>query len=366
MKRSRKRIAPRATAPLALMRGIGRPRLLVAVVLLGAAAISVWALLPTVFVEERDEPVITSVAPESSSSMSQQAVLPTPEPAPAEMPYTKTDTSERHVAFALAASAFNPDGEVDVPETVSVQTRAPVVVWDMQLSDDLTEYFPGSSIRAANAVVDDGGPRLLWFGNESVPSKGLALNATSVFAEDDWLGVFLVGLDGECRWQTAESMWVVEDAFGVHPLLVDRAKQRWESLLAGPFIGVKQEGLIDWSNVPARGDQFDRQWRRQLHLTTAPARDGMIFRYEGGHRYLPRKQRGRGNSAHHWNLLAYAINEIPETAVSEQLSSEQCIGDLMRGLFPKEWVDRYQARFSKQWYEAVSKRWDPDASQTNE
>ena len=135
--------------------------------------------------------------------------------------------------------------------------------------------------------------------------------------------------------------------------------------MAGPFIGVKQEGLIDWRNVPARGDQFDRQWRRQLHLTTAPARDGIIFRYEGGHRYLPRRQKGRGNSAHHWNLLAYAINEIPETAVREQLSSEQCIGDLMQGLFPKDWVDRYKARFSEQWYEAVSERWDPDASQTN-
>ncbi len=365
MKRSRKRIAPRATAPLALMQGMSNTRLLVAVALLGAAT-WLWALLPTIFVEESDEPAAASGVTEPSPSISEKAALPAPEPAPQQIPYTEIDTRERHGAFALAERAFNPDDKVDVPETLSVQTRAPVVVWDRQLSDDLTEYLPASSILAANVLVDDGGPRLLWFGNDLVPSKGLALNATSVFAEDDWLGVFLVGPEGECHWQTAESMWVVEDAFGSHPLLVDRGRQRWESLLAGPFFGVKPERLIDWRNVPARGDQYDRQWNRQLHLTSAPSRDGIIFRYEGGHRYLPRKQKGRGNSAHHWNLLAYAINEIPETAVSEQLSSQLCIGDLMQGLFPQEWVDRYRARFSEQWYEAVRDRWDQDASQSDD
>ena len=364
-------IPPRAVTPPFAAQGMSQPRLLAAIALVAAAVLSAWAFLPGVFVKEvkevkeRDEPAVASVVAEPSPSISEKAAPPAPAPAPAEMPYAQIDTSERRGAFASAERVFNLDREVDVPGTVSVQTRAPVVVWDMQLSDNLTEYLPASSIRAANVVVDAGGPRLLWFGNGSVPSKGLALNATSVFAEDDWLGVFLVGLDGKCRWQTAESMWVVEDAFGVHPLLVDRGTQGWESLLAGPFIGVKQEGLIDWRNVPARGDQYDRQWKRQLHLIRSPARDGIIFRYEGGHRYLPRRQKGRGNSAHHWNLLAYAINEIPETEAIEQLSSLQCIGDLMQGYFPKEWVAHYRSRFSEQWYESVSGQQRHEEGQTD-
>lgn len=135
MKRSRKRIASPVTAPSALMAGMSQPRLLVAVALLGAGALSVWALLPTMFVEERDEPAVRSAVTELSAPILEETALSAPEPTPEEMPYTEIDTGERHGTFATAEHAFNPDGEVDVPEAVSVRTRAPVVVLDMQLSE---------------------------------------------------------------------------------------------------------------------------------------------------------------------------------------------------------------------------------------
>ena len=352
MRRSKRPLNPAIIAGLTPDRGMSHPRLLVTITLLVAAAFSVWALLPVIFVEESGEPAVTSVVTEPLASISENDELPASEPEPERMPTTSRDTQDRHTEFFAAAEAFDLNAPVDVPQTVSVEAKAPVLVFDMRLSADLSEYLPYSTVRAADVAVGDGGPRLLWFGNDSDPSKGLALNTTSVFAETEWLGVFLVGPAGECHWQPAESLWVVDDAFGSHPLLVDRGAGRWESILVAPFIGVKQERLIDWRNVPARGDQFDRLWKKQLHLEGAPARDGIVFRYEGGHRYLPRPQGGRGNSAHHWNLLAYAIEYIPAESIMT-LESEPCIGQLMQGAFPEDWVVQFGDRFSLQSLKAV-------------
>ena len=361
MRRSRRSLHPAIIAGLTPDRGMSHPRLLATITLLVAAAFSVWALLPVIFVEESGEPAVTPVVTEPLASISEKDELPASEPdvlvSEAEsVPTTKIDTPERHRAFSSAESAFDPDAEVPVPNQVNVQTKAPVVIFDMPLSSDLTEYLPNISIQAADVDMADGGPRLLWFGNESAPSKGHVLNVTSVFAGSNWLGMFLVGLDGECRWQTAESMWVVEDAFGSHPVLVDRAAGLWESLQPAPFFGVSRERLIDWRPVPARGDQFDRQWKSQLHLIDAPARDGIVFRYEGGHRYLPRVQKGRGNSAHHWNLLAYDIIELPTSSAMAQLKATPCIGNLLRGVFPREWVEQHKPLFSEHWYQELSQR----------
>ena len=155
MSQSREPTPPRAVAPPLLMQGMSQTRLLAAVALLGAAALSVWALLPAMFVEERGEPAGASAVTEPSASISEKDELPASGPeGPASeaesMPTTTIDTFERHQSFARAVSAFDPDAEVPVPKTVNVQNKGPVVIFDMLLSSDLTEYLPDISIRAAD------------------------------------------------------------------------------------------------------------------------------------------------------------------------------------------------------------------------
>lgn len=265
---------------------------------------------------------------------------------------TGVDTPDRHGAFKAARAQWDPDLTVDTPSTVTLFSHSPVVVFDKTLSEDLAQYMPETSLQGAEIARQQGSPVLLWYGNPVTPESALPLNVTSVFAEDDWLGLFLAGPDEECVWHPAEEVWAVQDAFGVHPLLVDNGGSSWESILPAKFFGVSESRRINWSSVPARGDQFDRQWKSQMHLVESPHRDGIIFRYEGGLRYLPRAQRGRGNSAHHWNLLAYALVDVaPE---SDGFRIQPCASQLARGIFPQEWIEQYRNRFSEDWYQTAN------------
>ena len=245
-----------------------------------------------------------------------------------------------YAAAVAALARSETDADVVLPELDSV---SPVLIFDSgekdNLSRDLEEHFPAFELVATETQLIDLGARLFFYRSVRAPAHAPAADFVSVFRGDDWLGIFVSDSRQHCVWMPAEELWVVTDDFGTHPLLGSIAGRDWVSQEFAQLQGSDGVGAVDWRAMPARGDQFDRQWQSQLHIPDPPARDGIIFRYEGGHRYSALARSGRGNSAHHWNLLAYAI-EVRD-ADAFMIDAGQCANDVASGRFPEEWASRY-------------------------
>lgn len=251
-------------------------------------------------------------------------------------------TQQRARSYREAAQAFAVRDTSNTVKRASAQleTASPIVVFDTQLPADLNLVFPAFELNAARSELPDGGPTLLLYQSRTVPTSALAIEFVSVFVGEEWLGIFLAQNDRDCEWWAAEDLWAVQDDFGVHPLIGSIEGQPWTSRLFADFHGQSSDlRSIDWRGLPARGEAYDRQWKRQLHFSEVPERDGILFRYEGGHKYLPHRQSGRGNSAHHWNLLAYNIvRQKFEELVAD---AGDCVREIGTGNFPERWVARY-------------------------
>ena len=259
-------------------------------------------------------------------------------------------TEERGKGFKAAVREFS-EARADVksfekgesPYRPTVESAGPVLIFDAgpsrMLSQNLEDHFPAYQLLASEVELPELGARLFFYRSVRSPAMSPAADFVSVYVEDDWLGMFVSDGRQQCAWMSADEMWVITDDFGIHPLLGSVEGAGWVSEQFAELFGSDGSGAIDWRGMPARGDQFDRQWQSQLHLVDPPARDGIVFRYEGGHRYAARPQRGRGNSAHHWNLLAYGL----DTREADQfmIGASQCVLDLAAGRFPEAWVSRY-------------------------
>lgn len=324
-----------------------RPRV-VGLVLLGVVG-GAWALMLLTGDHAGDGEALqvqrpVSNPPEGAGARSSAAVEPNPSlPLP-------PSTQERAATYRNAAAEFAARDMSDsvVRAAATLEAASPIVVFDAQLPADLNIVFPAFELNAARSELPDGGPTLLIYQSSSALTGAQAMEFVSVFAGEKWLGIFVSQNDTECKWLAAEQSWTVQDDFGVHPLIGSIDGQPWTSRLFADFYGQRGDlQLIDWRGLPARGEAYDRQWKRQLHFSEVPERDGIVFRYEGGHKYLPHRQTGRGNSAHHWNLLAYNI--IPQAFEELVARAGGCAGEIGAGNFPDGWAARYYELLGSPW-----------------
>ena len=123
--------------------------------------------------------------------------------------------------------------------------------------------------------------------------------------DDERPGAWLADRDGSCTYYPPGDLVLIRDDRGLHPLLVIDEGRVAPNLNTGPRW--RAGDVIDWRGVPEKGEHFERTWRSQPHLANTPDSDAVFFRYEGGKRFQPSGRSGRGNSPHHWNLLAYTL-----------------------------------------------------------
>ncbi len=72
-----------------------------------------------------------------------------------------------------------------------------------------------------------------------------------------------------------------------------------------------ENGEVDWQSLPQDGRRFFRTWNRPPHLTSQPPDiDGIVLRYEPQGGFALDGKSGRGNTPHHWNLLAYQLKPL--------------------------------------------------------
>ena len=230
--------------------------------------------------------------------------------------------------------------EGSMPNTLAY---SPILIFDFEPGEDLAAVMPRFMVRYSSHFPDGATPQLLHYGMAARPEIGVAVGVTSVFAAGEWLGFFLTsGSGSECDWISDEKAYVAVDPFGQHPMLTSDGSQ-WAASITADF--ANSDGRShDWSAVPARGEAFFRQWRSQEHLNEVPHRDGLVFRYEGGNQYQPRAQRGRGNSAHHWNLLAYGLERV-----STPTRLGRCFSNAVDSIFTSDWLERYGGKYDAEW-----------------
>jgi hypothetical protein len=254
------------------------------------------------------------------------------------------DTQDRKSDLDAARAAYSgAEGAPPAPLTPTLLNASPIVVFDAtdveDLPRDLGRLLPSSTLLASRVSLPDEGPTLFVYRAAGHPEDARPLDVVSVFNDTAWLGVFLSEFSPDCQWLEIDELWSVTDDFGVHPMLGSVAGGAWQSTAFADFVGRSGPRSFDWRAIPARGDGFDRQWKAQLHISSPPATDGIVFRYEDGLRYLSRTQGGRGNSAHHWNLLAYDISVVDVEALN--LREGNCTQRLVQGIFPEGWLQRY-------------------------
>lgn len=251
-----------------------------------------------------------------------------------------------------AAKAIRDSGSVADIEAVAlavegsmpnVLAHSPILIFDFEPSEDLAAVMPRFTVPYSSHFPDGDTPQVLHYGMSANPAIGVEVGVTSVFAAGEWLGFFLTsGSGSECDWISDEKAYIAVDPFGQHPMLTSDGYQ-WAASITADF--ANSDGRShDWSAVPARGEAFFRQWRSQEHLNEVPHRDGLVFRYEGGNQYQPRAQKGRGNSAHHWNLLAYGLERVSTPA-----RLGRCFSNAVDSIFTSDWLERYGGKYDAEW-----------------
>lgn len=76
-----------------------------------------------------------------------------------------------------------------------------------------------------------------------------------------------------------------------------------------------EDGVVDWQSLPQDGRRFFRTWNNPPHLMRQPPDiDGVVLRYEPQGGFALRGKSGRGNTPHHWNLLAYQLKPLDTDA----------------------------------------------------
>lgn len=76
-----------------------------------------------------------------------------------------------------------------------------------------------------------------------------------------------------------------------------------------------EDGVVDWQSLPQDGRRFFRTWNNPPHLKSQPPDiDGVVLRYEPQGGFALSGKSGRGNTPHHWNLLAYQLKPLDTQA----------------------------------------------------
>lgn len=275
--------------------------------------------------DQSEPPAEASDASYQSSSLGRQKIFP------------------KGVRESGSVVALEPANRLDESGRPNPLAYSPVLIFDFDVGEDLSQLIPEFTLRYSSHLPEGDTPQLVRYGMSAPPSIGVAADAVSVFDAGDWLGFFLsLGAGAECLWVRAEEAYVVVDQFGMHPMLTTDGTA-WRTALTAEFANLEDKNH-DWLGVPARGDAFFRQWRSQEHLVEVPFRDGLVFRYEGGTRYQPRGLRGRGNSAHHWNLLAYDLELSDDDG-----APNSCFSRAAASVFNLDWLEQYGSLFDAGW-----------------
>ena len=245
----------------------------------------------------------------------------------------------------LSEVAETADVEVPLLGSMDAGSVSPVLFFDMRISKTrfLEDNLPNAEVVYSSSVVGVNQPA--WVSYVAVHGQDGGIDVTAVLAGEKTLGVFISRGGDECVWADAKDMLFVTDQFGHHPV-ISTAGNEWAVVQGQDNVA----GLFgaDWSDVPLKGASFRRNWKQHPHLSdNTPARDAVIFRFEGGHKFIP-KNSGRGNTPHHWNLLAYALTA--ETKYDGNVSPGSKCGRLFtEQAWPREWVAQYGALFSASW-----------------
>jgi len=202
----------------------------------------------------------------------------------------------------------------DTPCAADLCRHSPVLVF--RASGELVppgQLLPDSRLRVSPAS-DQAAPGLLPAGlapeavyQWSEPRSGTMRSVvTAVDADGALAGVLLQDqAGGACRYLDRPQLVVAEDRYGRHPLIT--SDRPGLGVIVGEVPAWVPGSTIDWRAVPEIGRGFERTWQAQAHLPTVPQSDGVMFRYERTGSFRSSGRPGRGNSPHHWNLLAYAL-----------------------------------------------------------
>lgn len=244
------------------------------------------------------------------------------------------------------------DAETQV-QTGSTAHWAPVII--QHQGGGLVESYPvpfGDDGSGEFTVYSwqDAGPDRRWYGYFWQYISGAALAVVVEVERGDGepqrpTGVLLASRN-DCRWERADSLRLVRDSVGLHPVV--SVKDQRPGLGLGDLEPVLADsGVIDWTDLPRQGRQFPRNWRRQTHLAPGtPASFGVVLRHEpeGGFRLGSR--RGQGNQPHHWNLLAYSLESLAADGSPLQDHSSEPGEWPCAGVFsdPGGTVERFQSR----------------------
>lgn len=153
-----------------------------------------------------------------------------------------------------------------------------------------------------------------WFGYfwqyRSERALAVALEITN-----DQLSAALFMGPQQCERVAGEAFTLADDPAGQHPIMAI------QNLTLSSGFGVIYEkvpvenGRVDWTDLPQDGRRFYRTWNAPPHLYNSPPDiDGVVLRYEPQGGYTQALSgggtSGRGNTPHHWNLLAYTLKPL--------------------------------------------------------
>lgn len=119
----------------------------------------------------------------------------------------------------------------------------------------------------------------------------------------------------QCETIPGEALTHAIDPEGRHPIMSVQGLSL--STGFGVIEGVVPavDGEVDWLQLPQDGRRFFRTWNNPPHLRQMPPDiDGIVIRYEPQGGYALGNKSGRGNTPHHWNLLAYQLQPLDTTA----------------------------------------------------
>jgi len=154
----------------------------------------------------------------------------------------------------------------------------------------------------------------VWFGYFWQYRSESALAVALEITDSRLSNVILMGPE-QCERVAGDAFTLAHDPEGQHPIM------SVQNLVLSSGFGVISEkvpvenGRVDWTDLPQDGRRFFRTWNAPPHLYhNPPDIDGVVLRYEPQGGYSQALSGGgtggRGNTPHHWNLLAYTLKPL--------------------------------------------------------
>ncbi len=157
----------------------------------------------------------------------------------------------------------------------------------------------------------DGAPETAYLGYFwQYPTEDALAVVLKVSGRERLIQALFMG-PSQCEPVSGEAFTLAIDPEGRHPIM------SVQTLTLSTGFGVIEKvvpevnGEVDWLDLPQDGRRFFRTWNNPPHLTSMPPDiDGIVLRYEPQGGFALGGKSGRGNTPHHWNLLAYQLNPL--------------------------------------------------------